>query len=349
MAQQTYPPMSNTEVSFFCSQMAMILKSGISSVEGISIMLEETGPSSEQELLSAINERLNETGSFYMALESVRVFPDYMLHMTNIGEQTGKLDQVMEALAVHYEREASLAQSVRNALTYPLIMIMMMLLVILVLITKVMPIFNQVFQQLGSEMTGFSRAILEFGSAINRSSVTILAMVIVLALFIVFFTKSRKGREWFQSFASHFTWVRAFSDKIAACRFASGMALTLSSGMNQSECLTMAARLIDSPSFGEKINICQTKVDDGEDLAKALAETGIFSGLYARMTSIGSRTGTLDEVMTDIASKYQDEVDQKFISILSTVEPALVIILSVIVGLILLSVMLPLMGIMSGL
>ena len=348
MAQQIFTPLSNMEISAFCSQMAMILQSGISSIEGVTLMLEESKSSDEQELLMSMQKTLFETGSFYEALVSTQSFPDYMLQMVNIGEQTGKLDDVMKSLGEHYDREATIAQSVKNAVTYPLIMICMMLLVIVVLITKVMPIFNQVFRQLGSEMTGFSKAILNLGSALNRYSVAFIAVLAALIIFIFFVTRTKSGRAWFGRFTARFAWTRSVSEKMAACRFASGIALTLSSGMTQSECLELTSKLTDNENFRQKLEQCQEKMQEGEDLSQVLLDMDVFSGIYARMASIGSKAGVLDEVMGDIADRYQEEIDQRFTNMIATLEPTLVIILSLIVGMILLSVMLPLMGIMSS-
>ncbi|MEZ3486557.1 MAG: type II secretion system F family protein [Lachnospiraceae bacterium] len=349
MAAPTLTPLSNMEVSSFCSQMSMILKSGISTMEGISLMLEEAADPEEEKLLKLMDETLQSTGSFHEALSATEAFPDYMLHMVKIGEYTGKLDEVMGALSSHYEREASIAQSIKNAVTYPLIMVFMMLLVILVLVTRVMPIFNQVFRQLGSEMTGFSKAILNFGVAINRYSVVLIVLIGVLAVLILYFAKTRSGRAAFASFTSHFAWTKSFSEKLAACRFASGMALTLSSGMSPEESLNLVSALISNEGFTGRLDACRESLDQGEELSKSLLGAGVFSGIYARMTSIGSKTGALDEVMQEIADRYQEEIDQKFTSMIATLEPTLVIVLSLVVGMILLSVMLPLMGIMSSL
>lgn len=348
MAQQTFTPLSNSEISAFCSQMAMILQAGISSIEGVTLMLEESKSSEERALITIMQKTLSETGSFYEAALSAGVFPDYMLQMVNIGEQTGRLDSVMKSLSEHYDREAVLSQSIKNAVTYPLIMICMMLLVIIVLITKVMPIFNQVFKQLGSEMTGFSKAILDIGSGLNRYSAIILGVVVFLIAFIVVIARTKSGRSWFSHVTNKFTWSRSITEKMAACRFASGMALTLSSGMTQSECLELTSKLTDNDSFHKKITQCSESMLNGSDLSQSLLDAGIFTGIYARMTSIGAKAGVLDEVMSDIAIKYQEEIDQRITNLISTLEPTLVIILSLIVGMILLSVMLPLMGIMSS-
>lgn len=349
MAQQTSTPLSNTEVSAFCSQMAMILKAGISSIEGVTLMLEESSSSDEKNLLTTMEQTLTETGSFHEALLSCQVFPDYMLQMIYIGEQTGKLDEVMDALAEHYEREASISQSIKNAVTYPLIMIFMMLLVIIVLLTKVMPIFNQVFKQLGSEMTGLSKAVLNIGAVMNRYSIVLIVLLVLLVIFSLFVTKSKAGRSWFSRITGKFSLTKALAEKVAACRFASGMSLTLSSGMTQTECLDLTANLTNNRLFHKKLAQCKEQMENGDDLSHALLSAGVFSGIYARMTSIGSKAGVLDEVMSDIADKYQEEINQRFTNLIATLEPTLVIILSLIVGMILLSVMLPLMGIMSSL
>ena len=124
-------PFFNPELSGFCSQMAMILHSGISPLEGITIMLEDSTSDREKDILQQILDTLQETADFSLSLKETGLFPSYLVHMVQIGEETGTLDEVMSALSEHYEREESIAKSIRNAVTYPMIMIGMMLVVIL--------------------------------------------------------------------------------------------------------------------------------------------------------------------------------------------------------------------------
>ncbi len=349
MGKKKLTPFSNMEAASFCSQMAIILKSGISSIEGITIMLEDASQENEKQLLLQIQETLMQTGSLYEALAAAGVFPAYLLNMVQIGEQTGKLDDVMDSLANYYEKEASLAQTIKNAVTYPLIMLMMMTLVILVLITKVMPVFNQVFEQLGTQMTGFSRIILNIGVFINAHAIIFFGILAALVIFVIFLIKSAKGQSLFRSFADKFASNRDLSQKIAAYRFSNGMALTLSSGLTPEECLNLTSELTEQASFRSKLEQCRASVSQGSDLCEVLLEQGIFSGTYARMATIASRTGVLDEIMDKIAAQYEEDIDARISGMIAAIEPTLVIILSVIVGIILLSVMLPLMGIMAGL
>ena len=169
--------LTNLEIASFCSEMAMILKSGISSLEGVDLLREDAQTKAEKELLDEIYQSVMDTGRLDQALEETKVFPEYLIRMTQIGEETGTLDEVMESLAEHYDREEAIRRSVRSAISYPLLMIGMMLVIIIILMTKVMPVFDQVFRQFGQEMTGFSRGILLAGNALSRYSAVFAVLV----------------------------------------------------------------------------------------------------------------------------------------------------------------------------
>lgn len=340
--------LSNSEVANFCSQMALILKSGISSVEGISIMLEDAKSGEEQVLLKTICDTLTETGSLYQACLKCRVFPEYMLRMVELGECTGTLDSLMGHLTTHYNRESSIALSIRNAITYPLIMTGMMIVVIVVLLVKVMPIFNQVFIQLGTQMSGLSKVLMDIGNLINRYSAVLSVLLLCVISFIFYGTKTNSGKKLFHKLGYKISYTRFIFESTAACRFASGLSLTLQSGIDALQSLRLAAGLNEDPIFQKKLDLCLQLTEKGTDTFKALHECGIFSGVYARMVSLGIRTGTTDQAMGEVASLYQEEVDRRISNLLSVLEPTLVICLTIFVGIILLSVMLPLIGIMSG-
>ncbi len=342
-------PFSNIELSSFCGQTALILKSGISVTEGLTIMLEDAASPDEKEVLEGLLEGVQETGQLYQAMEKLEIYPSYMLHMVQIGEETGTLDEVMEALQNHYEREESIGRSIRNSVTYPLIMTGMMAVVIVVLLVKVMPIFNQVFIQLGTEMTGFSRVLMDMGTIINRYAIVFIAILVIIAGLAVYCTRTASGRSLLQKLGYKLRFTRVIYEELAACRFASGMALTLSSGLNPERSMELVHSLNDDALFQKKLDLCQNEINDGKDLSQALFTSGMFTGIYARMASIGSKTGAMDQVMEQIAELYQDDIDTRMNNILAILEPTLVILLSLIVGVILLSVMLPLMGIMSSL
>ena len=340
--------LSNAEIASFCSQTAMILNAGITPYEGMSILMQDTKDEKGKALVNTIIESLGQGETFYKALGETDVFPDYVLHMVELGEQSGNLDNVMQSLAAYYEHEDMIADSIKSAVRYPLIMIGMMLLVIYVLLTKVLPIFNQVFEQLGSEMSGVSASLLSLGNTLNRYGIVILAIIVVV--FIVYFLgfKTRKGKAFTTNFLNEFALTKGFYEKVAAGRFASGLAMTIASGLDTYSSLDLVSVIVEHKKTKEKIAVCKKCIEEGFNLSEALEKADIFSSLYSRMVAVGFRTGSIDHVMGKIAEDYEKDTEKKLSEIIATLEPTLVIILSVIVGLILLSVILPLMGIMTS-
>ncbi len=341
--------LGNSELSYFCGQMALILKAGISSIEGLYMMEDDTEASAgEKQLYTNIREELDKGGYLYEALENVGVFPSYMTHMVRIGEETGTLDNVMDSLARHYNREEEIRQSIRQAVTYPIVMSIMVLVVIFVLLLEVMPVFRQVFRQLGAEMTGFAGALVNAGDVIRQYSmvfVVILAIVLVVAIIC---TRTEPGKRAALAVLSKLGFFRKLRNDISTSRFADGLALALRSGFSTDFGIEMVSEIIEDKDFKGKIDVCKEKLEDGAPFDEALKESKILSGVQARMMSIGNRTGSSDVVMEQISDINQKKIDSSINSALGTIEPVLIILLSVVIGAILMSVMFPLLGIVSS-
>ena len=148
--------LSNEEIASFCGQTALIIKAGIGPAEGMEILKQDTHDPKGQELLSRISDSCRRGSSFHEALLETGLFPDYVIKLIALGEESGNTDDVLTSLSEYYEREQTIADSIKSAVTYPFIMITMMFLVIVVLIVKVLPIFAQVFEQLGTQMSPFA-------------------------------------------------------------------------------------------------------------------------------------------------------------------------------------------------
>lgn len=341
--------LSYPELASFCGEMGMILRSGISALEGLELLMEDTRNDAERTLLDTMYQSMQSGGTFADALNRTGVFPSYLIHMTAIGEETGRLDDVMESLSAHYQREESLSRSIRSSLSYPLIMIILMLVVIVILITKVMPVFQQVFVQLGTEMTGLSKGILLLGSVLSRYALVFVILIAAVIAAGIVLTRTEKGRHLAGRLGHRFRHFREITDCSDSCRFAGAMALALKSGLTPERGLEFSRNLIENPFYLKRLDQCCAEIEQGTEFSSALVKTKVFTGVYARMTAIAGKSGMMDEVMEQIADRCEEELKEHITSFLAVLEPTLVIILSVIVGIILLSVMLPLLGIMAGL
>lgn len=340
--------LSNEELITFCGQMALILKSGISSLEGIYIMEDGDAQTEGREILKEIREELEMCGMLYPAMKKTGVFPEYALHMTEIGEQTGRLDETMEALAAYYQREEETMEAVKSAVTYPIAMLGMMLVILAVLFIKVMPVFEQVYLQLGQEMSGVARQLLNIGNWMRQSAIVLAVLAVAILIIAVFVIFSKKARIKFIAKVQTIGFMKKIAWKRARTRFASGMGMSLKSGLDIDESLSLSEKLVDYEPLKDQIRQCQEQMKEGESFPKALKEAHIFDGMQERLMVIGYETGAIDEVMEQAADLYQKELQDQIQKMIAILEPTLVGILCVIVGIILLSVMLPLAGIMAG-
>ena len=341
--------LNHEELISFCSQLSMILHAGISSIEGLAIMKEDLPEGDGKKLLEALYTHMEESGNLAEAMEETKVFPEYVCSMTQIGEQTGRLDEVMKALSVHYEREKNLAETIKSALFYPSVMLVMLAVVILILILRVMPVFQRVLEQLGGGLTGASAGILHMGNLISRYSMVFVLLLALLAAAVFWLGLTQKGQKVFRRWLEQSKLTGKTAEKIACARVAEGLSLCMFSGLDMDQSMEMTEKLVNHEDMKRRIARCREMMAEGEDFDQALTKSNIFSGLYGKMVSVGIRTGSADQVMEKIAVEYEEEVSASLQNKVAIIEPTLVAVLSVVAGLILISVMLPLMNIMSNL
>lgn len=332
--------LSNLEIATFCEQLAMIVNAGLPTYEGIAILMDDAPDEDTRAILAAIYEPLELGGSFHSALKDSGVFPKYVVDMVEIGEMSGKLDHVLSALHTYYEREESIRAGIRHAVTYPLIMMIIMVAIILVLITKVLPIFNQIYSELGAGLTGFALAMMNFSNFLNKYLFVVILLLALAILCATLLYHSDVGKILFQE--------RNLGQSIAASRFANCMSLALHSGLDTTQGLELALKLVDNPHMEERIRRCKDFCETGKSFSESMMAAGIFDKLYASMLSIGIKTGCMDSIMERIATEYEERTNDKIAHFIATLEPTLIIILSVIIGLVLIAFLLPLIGIMSS-
>ena len=332
--------LSESELSAFCQQVGMIVKAGLPTYYGISILRDEATDDMTRSFLEQIYEPMEKGVTLGEALGNTNAFPEYMVDMIRLGEETGRLEDVLDSLSAYYEREADIKAGIRHAVTYPLIMTVMMLVVIIVIITQVVPVFSQIYEQLGSGLTGSALFLMNISNYLNRYMLDFILVVVVIAIAGCVFFRTPTGKMLLQG--------RDLSMSVASSRFANCMYLALSSGLDTDRSLEMAEKLIDNPHMLKKIEQCKKSIKSGEPFIQSLLQAGIFSRVYSSMMTIGFKTGSMDNIMQKISIAYEDETDEKLRHFISILEPTLIIILSFFIGLILISFLLPLLGIMSS-
>jgi type IV pilus assembly protein PilC len=340
--------LSNEEIASFFNQSALLFQAGFTPRDAMSILYNDCKNDDGKAIIKQILDSCSIGEPFNKALANTEMFPQYVLSMIALGEESGNLDDCMISLSDYYEKEENIHESIKSAVTYPMIMIVMMIVVILVLIGKVMPIFEQVFEELGSEITGFAASLLSVSGVLNKYSIVLVLLLCIIAVIYILSTRTVFGKKIVYKVLNVLPLTKDFYDSVACGRFASGLAIALSSGMDTYTSLDMVSELIGNERMVEKIAACSSMLKNGSNFAEALTESGIFSNLHSQMIAVGFKSGNIDTVLKKISDNYEKETMHKIQHIISILEPTLVIILSIIVGLILLSVILPLMGIMTS-
>ncbi len=340
--------LSAGETATFCGQVALILKAGIPLHDGMSTLTDSVTDTSAKQQFADIAAKVTETGSLHAAVSEAGFFPDYMVNMIGIGEKTGKLDDVLSSLEKYYQREDNTKRSIASAVTYPFLLVIMMSVVILLLVTRVLPIFEEVYSNLGTNMSSTGKFFMNVGRGVGYAALVVTLVFLVVAIFLFVLYKI-KGSAAINAVIYKLPALRRVNEKITAGRFASVMAMMLGSGYSIEEALDLAPGIVNNSESKKKIEEIGRLVKKGKNFPEALIETNLFDALQTRMVAVGYKAGQLDSVMENMSDVYEREVDEAIDKLVSVIEPVLVAVLSVIIGGILVSVMLPLASIMSSL
>ncbi len=337
-------PLSDKELAIFCQQAAMMIKSGMLIHNGIQMIADDTKETPRKQLFATIADKLSDNVSLAQALQETKVFPEHMINMVEIGTKSGQLDVVMSSLSAYYDRQHEMKETVKGAVAYPTVLIIMMLAVLVFLSVKVLPVFQQVFNNLGAHMSPWAISMMSFGAWINSYYwIFIIIMAVLLILYIIF-SKKQKDNSAF----SHFIAGKKARENFSLVTFTSSLSMMMSSGLDTMQSLQMSAQAVQDQFIREKIVTAIHNQDQKDfSLIKTLAEIGLFSHSAMGILAMGSHTGSIDSAAQYVANLYEEEYQSALSQKVALIEPVSITIISVLVGSVLISVMFPLLGILS--
>lgn len=345
MAQTKKQLLPNDLAAFFES-LTMLLQAGVPANECPDIIASDMESGRLAEVSRQVSEALAGGEIFVLseAMEKNGMFPSYAIEMTRLGEESGRMETTAEQLGEYYRRQDSLRQSIRSAISGPVLLMVMMSIVLIFLITFVLPVFENVFASLGlASSTGMGGAFLTARVAMVVVGVLLAAVLVVLVLYL-----TPGGRVRLAGLAESLPFTKRIHYAISAGRFTGGLAMLLASGIPSGEAIDKAALLVENKGIAKNLPAARAEVDAGEDLGKALVNNTVLGGFEAKILLSASRAGQTESAMRNLSAVYSEEADNSIDRLLGMIEPALVGILSVAIGVILLSVMLPLTSILTA-
>lgn len=346
MARKT-KELSPAELNLFFSNLELVYHSGLSLSEGFDILRANAQDASEKRRMDALYHAAANGESLYESLTGLGSLPAYALSLIRIGEETGRMEETFGGLRSYYERRDELSRSIRASLVYPLSMMVMVFLVVVVLLTQAMPVFNQVFSQLGFAMTGIAGGLLEFGNLLSQYAVVITGVIVALILVVLVIRVTPVGKGFFNALFQNAPFTRDLSLRLSTQRFALALSTLLNAGLEVDQALEYAEPLVDDKRAAQRVRLVRRDVEKGESFPHAIEKSKLFPPSSMALLSVGFKTGTDAEALDQIGQSITLSTERKMEGLVAAIEPTLVAIMCVLVGFILLSVMLPLMGVLT--
>ena len=337
---------TNAELSSLTMELSMLLHAGVGAGDALAMLSQEEN---YKDLLAGMAQRADEGAPLSQCLREGGRIPAYVCGLVEVGEETGRTEEALSALSRYYERRARQDRQVRGALLYPAVMLVLMLLVIAVLLVRVLPIFDDVYASLGGRLTGVAGGLLALGRGLDAAMPALWAALALAVVFFGAFAGVESFRDRVLALWRRGRGDRGVSRRMNNARLAQAMAMGMASGLPLERSMELAASLMeDVPPARARCEDCRARLEGGAALSAAMGESGLLPAGACRLLEIGQRGGTADAAMEKIARDLSEDGEAALEDLVNRVEPALVLVCSILVGLILLSVMLPLMHIMSA-
>lgn len=341
--------LNHEQVGTLCRALGHLYHAGIGAGDALALLAEDEASAREKGLLQSMSRQADEGVPMAQIFRDAGCFPAYVCNLLEVGERVGRSEDTLNALADYYEGRARMERRLKSALLYPSVLLVVLLAVVVILLVWVLPVFNDVYARLGSSLTGVAGGLLALGGALRKIMPLLCVLLALAVVFVIVMAASPAARDKLL-----YVWRKGRGDKgitrrINTARFAQALSMGMTSGLTDHEAVELAANLAEgSDVFQSRCTACLIKLDEGAGMSAALRETELLSKAECRLLEAGIKGGSGEQVMEQIALRALEESEQELESITGRVEPTVVVVMSVLVGAILLSVMLPLMHIMTA-
>jgi len=338
--------LTNEQIHIFCAALADLLSAGIGTADALVLLKEDEESTVLRQMLEEMARKADAGEPLARVMGDSRMFPAYVCTLVTVGQQVGRLDQTLKGLGEYYEEQARMDREVRAALLYPAVLLAVLLAVAVILLVWVLPVFNDVYAQLGSSLTGVAGGLLAFGGLLRQSLPGICILVAVFAGVLAVAPLRRSLQKLWRKLRGD----RGTARQLFSARYVQAFSMALTSGMTDSEAATLAGKLAEgeTPAFGVRCDRCQKGLDEGKPLPGVLRENGFLSPSDCRLLEAGIHSGKGELALQQIARRLLDRSREALQQQAGRLEPSLVAVSCGLIGAVVLSVMLPLMHIMSA-
>ncbi|MDP2239602.1 MAG: type II secretion system F family protein [Burkholderiales bacterium] len=333
---------THTEVLLFCRQMYTLLKSGVPILGALKGLHDSTDNQTFRNVIQDLRSSLDSGHELSVCLaRHPKIFNSFFVNMVGVGEQTGNLEEVFLRLFNHLEFEKFMHDQVKSAIRYPAFVVATMAVAIIIINIFVIPAFAKVYQGFKAELPAMTKALIGFSNFTVNYWPVILVVLAAAAFGFYRYINTDKGRLRWDRVKLGIPIAGGIILKATLARFARSFALAIRSGVPAVQAITMVANIADNEHIGRRIAAMREGVERGESVLRTAIAAKIFTPTVLQMMAVGEESGSLDDLMAEIADMYQREVEYDLKSLSSQIEPILILALGALVLILALGVFLP--------
>lgn len=334
------------ELVFFTRQLAALINAGVTIIDSLYIISEQTQNKRFKKVLKQIEFNLRSGETFSMSLASFpKVFPVMVINMVKAGEMSGALDESLHSVATYLEKENNTRKKVKSALTYPIAVSIFAIIVTVFLLIKVVPSFVQIYADYGAELPLATRIVIGFSEFLQAYWLIILLFIILVITSLSMLKRNLNVKYYFDYAILKLPIFGKLIQKSAIARLSRTLSSLLKSAVPILQSLTMVSEIIENEAISRPIRESKENLRQGNLLHEPLKNYKVFPPLLIHMMKIGEETGTLEEMLDKVADFYEADVETMTDQLKSLIEPIMIVILTFIVGLILLAILTPMFGV----
>jgi type IV pilus assembly protein PilC len=327
----------------FARTFSTMVDAGLPIVQSLDLLANQSENMHFRRVLAGVKAEVEAGRSLSEAMgNSPRVFDDLFVNLVAAGEAGGILDIIFRRLATYLEKASALRRQVLRALVYPSVILVVGVGVMAVMLTKVLPVFEKMFTDLGAgSLPAPTRFVLALSHGLSDNLLLVAGATVGLIVGFVLMIRTPRGRYIVDATMLKMPIIGPVLRKIAVARFTRTLGTLLNSGVPILDALDIVAKTAGNMVVARGITYARTKIEEGKDIASPLLETGVFPPMVVQMIGVGEQTGAMDEMLQKIADFYEDEVDVAVGAMTSLLGPLMVVILGGLVGGMLIAMYMP--------
>jgi type IV pilus assembly protein PilC len=336
------------ELAVYSRQLSVLIDAELPLIQSLTILAEQTKNKYFKRVINGIKDDVEAGSTLHQAKRKFpRVFDDLFCNLVASGEQSGSLDIMLRRLAEYLEKIVKIKSQVRQAMIYPVAVVTFAIVVVLFMMWKVIPVFASVFLELGASLPFLTMAILNISQFVQHYILFILLGLVGLVFLYRYIRRTPNGRRATDQGLLKMPLFGSLLKKVALSRVTRTLSTLLSGGVPMLESLKITSATAGNVIIEENIMEARKEVSEGTSLTEAFRETAQLPFMLTQMVGVGEATGTLDEMLLKLADFYDEEVEASVASLLSVLEPILLIFVGAIVGTIVVSMYLPIFSLMQ--